>query len=684
MILRPYQESLKVEVYAAWSLGLDNVLAVLPTGGGKCLGAGTPVLMFDGTIKPVEQVRVGDLLMGPDSIPRSVLSTCHGVEPLYRVTPTKGEPYVVNESHILSLRNESGGIKNVSVLDYLAEPSHWKMRNHGWRVPGILRGDLSFELTGVTVEPIGPGDYYGFEIDGDRLFMLGDFTVTHNTVVFSSVLAEHSGAACAMAHRQELVSQISLTLGRNGIRHGIVAADSTIRNIVRMHLTDLGRSWYDPNSQVRVASVDTLIRMDPNDPWLKRVSLWVCDEAHHPCYAGHEPNKWAKATLMMPNSRGLGVTATPIRADGRGLGRHADGIFDYMVLGPYMRDLIKEGFLTDYRVFCPPSDIDLSQVTISASGDYSPEKLRDAVHKSHIVGDVVGHYLKIAPGQRGITFCVDIESATDTCAAYRQGGVPAEMVSSKTPDLLRQQVLNRFKSGDVRQLVNVDLFGEGFDLPALEVVSMARPTQSFSLYAQQFGRALRILEGKTTATVIDHVGNVLRHGLPDAPRTWSLDRRERKSKSASPSDAVPLRACPECSQPYERVLPACPWCGHEPQPTVRSSPEAVEGDLHQLSPEVLARMRGEVLALESGPKFPLGATMEVVGAIKRRWMQANEARGSLAEAMALWGGKWHEAGDTDRMIQRRFYLAFGVDVLSAQALSRSDSVTLESQIRSTL
>jgi DNA repair protein RadD len=183
--------------------------------------------------------------------------------------------------------------------------------------------------------------------------------------------------------------------------------------------------------------------------------------------------------------------------------------------------------------------------------------------------------------------------------------------------------------------------------------------------------------------ILDHVGNVLRHGLPDAPRKWSLDRRERKSKSA-PSDAVPLRACPECSQPYERVLPACPWCGHEPLPTVRSSPEAVEGDLHQLSPEVLARMRGEVLALESGPRFPLGATMEVVGAIKKRWMQATEARGSLAEAMALWGGKWHEAGDTDRMIQRRFYLAFGVDVLSAQALNRADAEELEAKVRGTL
>lgn len=501
------------------------------------------------------------------------------------------------------------------------------------------------------------------------------------TQCFSYMLSKHEGASCAIAHRHELVSQISLTLGRWGVRHGIIAADSTIRNIVRQHMEELGRSWYEPGAQCRVASVDTLVRMNPSDHWLQRVTLWVQDEAHHLSLDSKgEPNKWAKATGMMPNARGLGVTATPLRADGRGLGRCADGVMDVMVLGPNMRDLINDGFLTDYEIYCPPSDIDLSHVGISASGDFSPEALRDAVKKSHVVGDVVQHYLKIAPGKLGITFAVSIESATEICMEYRAAGVPAEVISSRTDDTLRNTIMRRFKAREIHQIVNVDILGEGVDVPAVEVVSMARPTQSYGLYVQQFGRALRILPGKKRAVIIDHSSNVLRHGLPDAPRKWSLDRRERRSKSA-PSDAVPLRACPECSRPYERVLPECPYCGHEPQPVIRSSPEAVEGDLFQLSPEVLARMRGEV---DAAPKFPHGATLEVTGAIKKRWCERQEAQGGLRAAMEQWGGARRAAGDTDRIMQRRFFVQFGVDVLSAQALPRADAAELEQKVRGVL
>lgn len=520
---------------------------------------------------------------------------------------------------------------------------------------------------------------------GARNVLVVSPTGSGKTNMFSYMLSKHEGASCAIAHRHELVGQISLTLGRWGVRHGIIAADSTIRNIVRQHMEELGRSWYEPGAQCRVASVDTLVRMNPSDHWLQRVTLWVQDEAHHLAVSrGNggvvEPNKWAKATGMMPNARGMGVTATPLRADGRGLGRCADGVMDVMVLGPSMRDLINAGFLTDYEIYCPPSDIDLSHVGISASGDFSPEALRDAVKKSHVVGDVVQHYLKIAPGKLGITFAVSIESATEICMEYRAAGVPAEVISSRTDDTLRNTIMRRFKAREIQQVVNVDILGEGVDVPAVEVVSMARPTQSYGLFVQQFGRSLRILPGKERAIIIDHASNVLRHGLPDAPRKWSLDRRERRSKSA-PSDAVPLRACPECSRPYERVLPECPYCGHEPQPVIRSSPEAVEGDLFQLSPEVLARMRGEV---DAAPKFPHGATLEVTGAIKKRWRERQEAQGGLRAAMEQWGGARRAAGDTDRIMQRRFFVQFGVDVLSAQALPRADAAELEQKVRGVL
>src|ERR1035437_3607926 len=378
------------------------------------------------------------------------------------------------------------------------------------------------------------------------------------TVVFADIITNTPGPSVAIAHRQELVGQISLALARNGVRHRIIGPPAVARACTSLHLNALRRNYIDPSNRCAVAGVDTLIRMTP-DAWMRSVRLIVLDEAHH-CL---KKNKWGAAMSMFPNARGLGVTATPCRADGNGLGRHADGLMDTMVIGPSPRDLIGNNWLQEYRIFAPPSDLDLREVTLSASGDYSPPKLSAAVHKSHIVGDVMAHYLRIAPGKLGVTFCVDVAAASETAIAYRAAGVPAEVVSAKTPDLLRASILRRFARGEVKQLVNVDLFGEGFDLPAIKVVSMARPTQSYGLYAQQFGRSLRIMKGKNYAIIIDHVGNVYRHGVPDAPRVWSLDRRERRS-GRTVDIVIPVRACPACQAAYERVHPKCPYFGVVP------------------------------------------------------------------------------------------------------------------------
>ena len=504
-------------------------------------------------------------------------------------------------------------------------------------------------------------------------------TGSGKTVLYAKLLMDNKGAAVAIAHRSELVSQTSMALARNGVRHRIIGTPALARTCTSLHLAELNRNYVDPHARVAAAGVDTLIRRDANEPWFKEVTLWVCDEAHHPV----KENKWADAIDMFPNARGLGVTATPCRADGKGLGRHADGVFDTMVVGPSMRDLIKQGYLTDYRIFAPPSDIDMSQVTVSASGDYSPPKLASAVHHSHIVGDVVQHYLRIAAGKLGITFAVDVESATEIAAAYRQGGVPAEVVSAKTPADLRAHIMRRFRLGEIRQLVNVDLLGEGTDVPAIEVVSMARPTQSYGLYCQQFGRALRPMKGKTHAIIIDHVANTLRHGLPDAPRTWTLDRREKRTRSA-PDDVIPIRVCAKCLSAYERIYAACPYCGEHPVPAVRSSPAEVDGDLSELSPEVLARLRGEVAAAESAPAIPYGATPEIAGSLRKHYWARRDAQTALRSVMALWGGWRVTLGESESKQQRRFYFAFGTDVLSAQTLGRADAEALRGRVRGVL
>ena len=497
------------------------------------------------------------------------------------------------------------------------------------------------------------------------------------TTVFAKVLHDHEGASVAIAHRHELVSQISVALARNGVKHRIIGPPALSRTCMSLHVGEFRRHYVDLDAPRAVAGVDTLIRMNDKDPWFKQVSLWVQDECHHLLRA---PQKWGRAAAMFPNAKGLGVTATPTRADGRGLGRHADGLMDTMVLAPGMRELIGLGYLTDYRIFAPPSDVDVSHVPISASGDFSPEPLRIAVHKSHITGDTVQHYLRIAPGKLGVTFAVDVAAATEQAAAYRQAGVPSEVVSAKTPDMLRAAILKRFAAGEIKQLVNVDLFGEGFDLPAIECVSMARPTQSFALYCQQFGRSLRPMKGKNHAIIIDHVSNVLRHGLPDAPRVWTLDRRERRSRG-KPDDIIPVRSCPACTAVYERIYRVCPYCGHYPEPASRSGPEYVDGDLAEMSPEVLARLRG---AMDPLIKLPYGATPEIVGALKKHHHEREQMQAALRAAMAQWGGNALARGHTMSQAQRAFYLKYGVDVATAQTLGRADAEALHERVRSDL
>lgn len=712
MRLRPYQLDVVNRVHQAWDEGKRCPVMVMGTGTGKCLAPGTPIRMFDGSVRPVEEVRVGDQVMGPDSLPRLVTSVTSGREAMYRVTPNKGDAYTVNESHILSFRHAlSGRLKNVPLRDYCDLTVSEQDALFGWSVPGVLSGDLSIRLHAISVSPIGLGEYYGFTLSGpDRLFLLGDFTVTHNTATLSHIVAHEQKPSLVMAHRQELVGQLSLTLAKYGVRHRIIAPDATRRQIEALHVRHLGRRWIDPHAPAAVAGVHTLVRCKP-DAFLKSVDLIIPDEFHHTL----RENSWGRAIQMLPErARILGPTATPLRADGKGLGIHADGFADELILGPAMRDSINSGMLTEYRIFCPPTgNLDLSQVATSAGGDFSPKPLAEAVHKSSIVGDVVGSYLRIAPGKRGITFAVDLEHAREICAEYKAKGVPAAVLSADSDTSYRAQVMRDFEAGTLRQLVNVDILGEGVDVPACEVVSFARPTQSFGLYVQQFGRSLRLMiapelmgrwgdmtdgerlahiaaSAKPVAYIIDHVGNVLRHGLPDAPRRWSLDRREKRGQSKGPSDAIPLRVCLNdvggypCSEPYERTLACCPRCGHVPQPAGRNRPEEVDGDLFELDASVLAALRGEAQRIMAPPLIPQHLDHIATMALRKRHTERQQAQGRLGDAMAWWAGWQNAQGRDDREAYRRFYFAFGVDAATARTLSRADADALAQQIESVL
>lgn len=507
------------------------------------------------------------------------------------------------------------------------------------------------------------------------------------TVTMASIIHDHQGACCAIAHRQELVGQISIALAREGIRHRLIAPTSVIRDIVQAHTRELGQSWYDPASQVAVAGVDTLLRRaDSLADWMRTVTLWVTDEAHHLLAA----NKWGRAAELFPNAKGLGVTATPLRADGAGLGRHHDGVFDHMVEGPSMRWLIDNKYLTDYRIFAPPGDFDVSEIATGSTGDYSAPQMRAAARKSHIIGDVVIHYQKIAAGKKGVVFATDIEIATDIADQFKAAGVAAEVVSSKNTNQERSTILRKFKAGQLTVLVNVDLFGEGFDLPAIEVVSMARPTMSYALYVQQFGRALRLLDGKEFAIIIDHVGNVGRHGLPDKPRIWSLDRRERNGKQTTDPDLIPVKTCQSCTAVFEATHDSCPFCGHCNIPAGRSRPDQVDGNLYELDPAVLAQMRGEIERIDQ-PVSSLrnglqkgGLSAAAIGGAVKNHRNRQEAQTKLRDTIALWAGYQRAANRSDAESYKRFFWRYGIDVMGAQALGRPEAETLTGKIASDL
>jgi DNA repair protein RadD len=528
-------------------------------------------------------------------------------------------------------------------------------------------------------------------------------TGSGKTVIISKIMYDEAGASIAIAHRQELVSQISIALARNGVRHRIVGQRKALLRIINaIQIAKFGYPFTDPTSKTGVGGVDTIIRME-NEPWFDQVRLQVQDEGHHVL----AENKWGRAALKFRNARGLFPTATPRRADGRGLGRWADGLTDAMVLAPSMREIINMGYLTDYRLICPPipKDFALDSVAVSDStGDLNQDQLRKARHSSAtLTGDVVDHYLKYASGKLGVTFEVDVQSATETAAAYRERGVPAEVVHAKTPETLRAHIIDRFERREILQLVNVDLFGEGFDLPAIEVVSFARPTESFALYSQQFGRALRLMltdelnkhwdsfnyderlrliaaSVKPKAIILDHVGNVMRHnGPPDKKQLWSLERRERR-RSKNPDDEIPIRVCVECLQPYERSKVICPYCGYKQEPQLRSAPEFVDGDLTELDSETLSALRGEIARKDGDFYSPAGLPIAAQIAARSNWMERQQSQRALRNAVSWWAGVEHAQGYSESESYRRFFFKFGIDVANAQLLGAKDSEELARKV----
>lgn len=413
---------------------------------------------------------------------------------------------------------------------------------------------------------------------GDRAVLYVLSTGGGKTYTFSYISASAAklgNRVLILVHRTELLTQSSLSLASIGVQHGLIAPRNKAKAVAAAHFDTLGRSYVDQQAMVFVASVQTIARQ--LDKWAHLFRLIVIDEAHH-ATAG----QWARTVEACSNARVLGVTATPVRTDGQGLGRHAGGVFDSLVEGPSITELIKLGYLVRPKVFAPPAQFDLKGIRKTAGGDYNQKQLAERMDTPTITGDAVAHYQRYLKGKSAIAFCASIAHAEHTAEAMRAAGVRAAAVSGKTPDDERRRMIADLGAGRLDVMASCDIVSEGTDIPSVTGALLLRPTQSEGLFLQQVGRVLRPADGKEHAVILDHVGNCLTHGLPDEERHWTLDGRENGERG--PRDKEPeinVRQCPECYSVHEPA-PQCPACGHVYTPEERQIKQ-VDGELAEVT-----------------------------------------------------------------------------------------------------
>jgi len=304
--------------------------------------------------------------------------------------------------------------------------------------------------------------------------------------------------------------------------------------------------------KIQIASIDTLIRR------LDRVhkpNIIIYDEAHHVIRS----NKWGRVAEYWPDVPILGVTATPVRTSGQGLGLASGGFFDKLIVGPQILELTPE-FIVPYKLYAPDLEIDLVGIP-TRGGDWAREHLAKRVDHKKIYGSVPGHYKKICYGIPAIAFCVSVKHAEHVAEVFNEAGIPAAAVSGNTPDNRRTYLFDALARGRIMILCSCDLVSEGFDVPVCGCAICLRHTQSLTLCLQQWGRASRPYPGKKYAYILDHVGNYTRHGMPDAVRSWTLEGSRHARVSLEDEARLVVRTCPVCFNVHYPA-PVCPECGY--------------------------------------------------------------------------------------------------------------------------
>lgn len=332
--------------------------------------------------------------------------------------------------------------------------------------------------------------------------------------------------------RIELVRQTSDRLTARKIAHGIIDPKSKITQ-----------------NLIQVVSQPTLLRRLGRVPPPK---LIIADECHHSV-----SRSALKIWDYYPDAMMIGLTATPARLDGRGLG----DVFDDMVIGPSVKELIDQKWLADFRYFERPP---LEKLPKKKGDDFDMEEAAEIMVEPKIVGDVLDHYAKHGRGLPAIVFCCNLKHSHFMVDRFREVGIAAVHVGSDTPEILRTQIVKDFKGGNIRVLCQVSLLVEGFDAPGAKVCIAVRPTQSLVVASQAWGRVLRPTKDGETAIILDHANWSKNHGYPDTDRVWTLDSRVKQGRAKRDDEVESTDSpCKECYCVFPRADRRCPECGAE-------------------------------------------------------------------------------------------------------------------------
>ena len=333
-------------------------------------------------------------------------------------------------------------------------------------------------------------------------------TGTGKTIVFTSVVRDirrwcslHSPESkiLIVAHRKELITQASSKL--KDVPHGIIMSG------MKQQMQHM----------VQVASIQTFMSCRNYETMRHyRFDFIIIDEAHHSIASGYQ-----KLWEMYPHSKKLGVTATPWRMNHCGF----RSLFSEIILSKPIEWFVNEHYLSNYDYISIRRNSETQKAVNSidrfgVDGDYLEAELSNVFDCDHIRAELYKSYKKFADGKKGIIYAIDRRHAANILDLYASHGVSIRMIDGTTPADERQSIIDDFKDGVVRVIVNVNIFSEGFDCPDIEFIQLARPTRSLTMYLQQVGRGLRISDSKEKSLILDNVGLYNRFGTPMANRHW--------------------------------------------------------------------------------------------------------------------------------------------------------------------